>query len=175
MERMKKTNTIWMCFALLLLSGCGYTQRIILPQGIQTITVPTFRNAIPADQMYTYRPGLEMEITNAVIKRLNFDGNLKVDNENKADAKLEGAIISYEQEPLRYTSVDRPLENRLHLVVDIKLINLKTDQVIWHEANFSGSTLYELNDEQGTRRISAATDAVTDLARNIVDRIVEDW
>ncbi len=160
---------------LLLMAGCGYTQRSVLPGGIRSIHVAVFKNAIPADRIYTYRPGLEMELTNAISRRFNFDGNLKVTSKDKADALLEGAIISYEQEPLRYTTADRPLENRLHLVADIKLVNLKTGQVMWHESNFSGSAIYEVNDEIGTRRVTAATDAVTELARNIVDRVVEDW
>lgn len=160
---------------ILVMCGCGYTQRVVLPGGIQSVAVPTFKNAIPVEQIYTYRPGLEMEITNAVIRRFNFDGNLKVVPRERADAVLEGAIIAYDQEPLRYRSNDRPTENRLHLVVDIKLTNLKTGQVIFHEPNFSGTTIYEVNDEQGARRITAATDAVQDLARNIVDRVVEDW
>ena len=173
---MKRINYLWLIGSIsLVLSGCGYTQRITLPGGIQTISVPTFKNAIPAEEIYTYRAGLEMELTTAVIRRLNLDGNLKVVPEDKADAKLEGSIIAYQQETLRRTSLDRPEELRLHLVVDLKLINQKTGQVMWREPNFSGSTLFEPNDEQGTRRISAATDAVTVLAKNIVDRIVEDW
>lgn len=173
---MKRVCYLWMVFSLCLtFAGCGYTQHVVLPGGIQTITVPTFKNAIPAEQIYSYRAGLEMELTTAVIRRFNLDGNLRVASEDKADAKLEGAIIAYEQETLRRTSLDRPQELRLHLVVDLKLINLKTGQVIWHEPNFSGSTLFEPNDEQGARRISAATDAVSTLAKNIVDRVVEDW
>lgn len=160
---------------LLSLAGCGYTQKVVLPGGIQTIYVQTFKNAIPAAEIYAYRPGLEMDVTSAVIKRFNFDGNLRVVSKEKADAVLEGSIIAYEQEALRFTTADRPLEQRLHLVVDIKLINQKTSEVIFHEPNFSGTTLFELNDEQGARRISAAEDAVTALAKNIVDRVVEDW
>ena len=63
---------------------------MVLPGGIKTIAIPTFKNAIPAAEIYTYRPGLEIDITNAVIKRFNFDGNLKVTAKEKADAILEG-------------------------------------------------------------------------------------
>lgn len=164
-----------MCLLLISLTSCGYTQKVVLPGGIQTVYVQTFKNAIPAAEIYAYRPGLEMDLTNAVIKRFNYDGNLRITRKERADAILEGAIIAYEQEALRYTTADRPLEQRLHLVVDIKLINQKTGEVIFHEPNFSGSTLFELNDEQGARRISAAEDAVSALAKNIVDRVVEDW
>ncbi len=173
---MKPKHPMVLCILIsVFLTGCGYTQQNVLPGGIQTIAVPTFRNAIPAERIFTYKSGLEIDLTNAVIRRFNFDGNLKVVSEDKADAKLEGAIISYDQETLRFTSVDRPQELRLHLVVRLKLINLKTGGVMWEEANFSGSTLFEPNDEQGTRRISAAKDAVQDLAINIVNRVVEDW
>ncbi len=112
-----------MCLLSCLAAGCGYTQHIVLPGGIESIAVPTFKNAIPAERIFTYRAGLEIDLTNAVIKRFNYDGNLKVVSEDKADAKLVGAIISYDQEGLRFTSLDRPQEMRLHLVVDVKLIN----------------------------------------------------
>jgi len=164
-----------MIILMVTLSGCGYTQHVVLPGNIKTVSVSNFRNAIPAEQIYTYRSGLEVDLTNAVIKEFNFDGNLRVVDEDRADAKLEGAIIAYQQETIRFNSLDRPQELRLHLVVDVKLISMKTGEVIWHEPNFSGSTLFEPSDEQGLRRISAATDAVQDLAKNIVLRTVEDW
>ncbi|MBI4388493.1 MAG: LptE family protein [Candidatus Omnitrophica bacterium] len=174
---MKKVSQLILTTLLFsLIAGCGYTQKVVLPGGIRTIYVETFKNAIPAERIFAYRSGLEIDLTNAVIKRFNFDGNVRiVKDKSKADAKLVGAIISYDQEAIRYTTLDRPQELRLHLVVDVKLINLKTGELMWHEANFSGSTLFEPNDEQGLRRVSAASDAVQDLARNIVDRTVEDW
>lgn len=173
---MKRIVTIiFLAVSLFYVNGCGYTQRLVLPGNIETIFVETFRNAIPAERIFAYRSGLEIDLTNAIIRRFNYDGNLKVAKEDRADAKLVGAIISYEQETIRRTSLDRPLEMRLHLVVDLKLVNLKTGQVMWHEPNFSGSTLFEPNEEQGIRRISAGSDAVEDLAKNIVARVVEDW
>ncbi len=171
----KKLSLVMLTVIFLSGSGCGYTQHLVLPGGIQTIAVPTFRNAIPAERLFTYKSGLEIDLTNAVIRQFNFDGNLRVVSEGKADAKLVGSIISYDQEALRFTSLDRPQELRLHLVVDLKMINLKTGQEMWHEPNFSGSTLFEPNDEQGLRRITAASDAVDVLAKNIVNRTVEDW
>ena len=95
---MKQILRLVFVSGLVFLSGCGYTQEVQLPGGIKTVAVHTFKNEIPPKEQFAYRPGLEIELTNAIIDRIIFDGNLKVVDESKADAILEGSIISFEQE-----------------------------------------------------------------------------
>ena len=166
-------------FAVLLsisfLSGCGYTQEVQLPSGIKTIAIRTFKNEIPPTEQFAYRPGLEIELTNAIIDRFIFDGNLKVVDESKADAVLEGAVVSFEQEGLRFDRLESVEEYRLFLVVRYKLIDRRTHQVIMEEPNFSGRAEFFVNrNPTSNRRISANT-ATFDLTKSLVDRIVEEW
>jgi outer membrane lipopolysaccharide assembly protein LptE/RlpB len=174
----KKVSFRSWVFAFLLfslLSGCGYTQEAKLPSGIKTIAVPTFKNEIPPQEQFAYRPGIEIELTNAVIDRFIFDGNLRVVDEDKADAILEGAIVSYEQEGLRYDRLESVEEYRLFLVVKFKLIDGKTGAVIMEEPNFSGrAEFFVSRNPLSNRRISANT-ATFDLARSLVNRIIEEW
>ena len=161
--------------AACLLSGCGYTQHVHLPNDIKTVAVKTFKNEIPPNEQFAYRPGLEIELTNAIIDRLIFDGNLKVVDESKADAVLEGAIVSYKQEGLRFDRLDSVQEYRLFLVVKFKLIDRKTNKVIIEEPNFSGRAEFFVSRSPAVTRRTAANNATTDLARSLVDRIVEEW
>ena len=160
---------------LFLASGCGYTNHTVLPQDIKTIYVNTVQNKIPLEQTYVYTPGLEIAITNAVIRRLHQDGNLHVVKKQDADAVLEADLTGFQQEGLRFNSLESTEEFRMFIVMTIRLKNQKTGETIWEEPNFTGDAEYFVSSVRSIGRDEAAQRAVDRLARNIVDRIVEDW
>lgn len=160
---------------VMFLSGCGYTSHTVLPQNMKTIYVDTVKNKIPIAQIYAYQPGLEIDITNAVIGRLHRDGNLRVARRDQADVILESNLVGFEQEGLRFTSLESVAEYKLFIVLSLKLTDRKTGQVIWEEPNFTGDTEYFVSQIRSLSRQEAAQRAVNRLARNVVDRIVEDW
>ncbi len=165
-------------FAVGLLSsaGCGYTQKTVLPNDIKTIYVDTVKNKIPIEKVYTYVPGLEIDITNAVIRRLHKDGNLKVvGSREEADAILETDLTGFEQEGLRFSSLESVEEYRMYLVVSLKLIDGKTQNILWQEPNLSGDSEFYISDVRSINREEASRKTIDRLARNVVDRIVEDW
>ena len=172
---MRRVSWIWAFVTLSFFAGCGYTQEAQIPGGIKTIAIRTFKNEIPPKEQFAYRPGLEVELTNALINRFIFDGNLKVVDESKADAVLEGAIISFEQEGLRFDRLESVEEYRLFLVIRFKLIDQRTKKVIIQEPNFSGRAEFFVNRNPSSNRRIAANSATFDLARSLVDRIVEEW
>ena len=162
-------------FFLLLIQGCGYTHQATLPQNIKTIYVDTVKNKIPTENTYAYQPGLEIDITNAVIKGLQRDGNLKVVPREQADAVLQADLIGFEHEGLRFSSLESVEEYRLYIVLNVVLKDNKTQQIIWQESNFSGDAEYVVTPVRSLGRQEAAERAVSRLAKNVVDRIVEDW
>ena len=160
----------------LALAGCGYTQKTVLPNDIKTIYVDTVKNKIPIEKVYAYVPGLEIDITNAIIRRLHKDGNLKVvGSREEADAILETDLTAFEQEGLRFTSLESVEEYRMYLVVALKLIDGKTQNILWEEPNLSGDSEYYVSDVRPIAREEASRKTIDRLARNVVDRIVEDW
>ncbi len=161
--------------AAMALSGCGYTRKTVLPQNIKTIYVETVKNKLDAEKLYAYQQGLEMDITNAVIQRLQLDGTLKVVEQKKADAILKTDLMSLEQEGLRFNSLEGVSQYRLFIVVSLKLVNAKTGDLIWAEPNFSGENEYYVTTVTSIGQQKAAVDAVRRLAYNIADRITEDW
>lgn len=174
MKNMREVG-VWCLIGALVLSGCGYTRKTVLPRNIRTIYVETVKNKLDPETLFAYQPGLEMDITNAVIRRLQQDGTLKVVEEKKADAVLKTDLLSLEQEGLRFTSLEGVQQYRLFIVVKLKLVDAKTGDLIWEEPNFSGDTEYYVTTVTSTGEQKASVDAVTRLAYNIADRIVEDW
>lgn len=172
---MARVSWITVLVTASLFSGCAYTQEAKLPSGIKTIAVRTFKNEIPPKEQFAYRPGLEIELTNAIIDRFIFDGNLKVVDESKADAVLEGAIISYEQEGVRFDRLESIEEYRLFLVIRFKLLDRRANLAILEEPNFSGRAEFFVSRSPANVRRAAANTATFDLARSLVDRIVEEW
>ena len=72
-------------FLLFTLSGCGYTNRSLIAPDADTIFVDTFKNSIDITKEITvrqrfsvYKPFIEVKVTNAVIKRILYDGNFKI-------------------------------------------------------------------------------------------------
>ena len=161
---------------LLFVSGCGYTRKSALPENIKTIFVETVKNKMKLNDLYAYVPGLEMMITNAVVQRLNQDGNLRVvADRSQADVILNSTLIAFEQGGLRFSTLESVEEYRLFVVISAKLVNARTKEVLWEEPNFSGDAEYYISNVRNTARQEAAERAVKRLARNLVDRIVEDW
>lgn len=174
---MKAPRFFFVLIALLpiFITSCGYTRKMSLPRDMHTIHIDTFKNKMNVNDVYAYEPGLEIKITNAVIRRLHADGNLKVVPREKADAVLEGDFMTIDQEGLRFTGLERVEEYRLFLVVALRLHDGKTGELLWEENNFSGDASYFVLGPRSISRGEAAEKAVDRLARNIVDRIVEDW
>ncbi len=166
---------VWGLVAVWAFSGCGYTRHTVLPRNMKTIYVETVKNKLDPESIYAYQPGLEMDITNAVIQRLQMDGTLKVVEQKKADTILKTDLMSLEQEGLRFTSLEGVSQYRLFMVVRLKLVDAKTGDLIWEEPNFSGSTEYYVTTATSIGEQKASVDAVRNLAYNIADRIVEDW
>ncbi len=174
MKNLRQAGVLCLVVAMIL-SGCGYTRKTVLPRNIKTIYIETVKNKLSVDDIYMYQPGLEMNITNAVIRRLQQDGTVKVAKKENADAILKTDLLALEQEGLRYNQLEEVKEYRLFIVVKLRLVDAKTGDLIWAEPNFTGDNEYYVTNVTSIGEQKAAVDAVERLAYNIVDRIVEDW
>lgn len=168
--------------SLLAVSGCGYTTASLLPPEFKTIYVENFKNSInvTAEQselrMYRgYRPGMETDITKAVIDRFMFDGNLKIAPEEKANLILKSELIDYKRDSLRYDANDNVEEYRIKLIVNIQLEDTLKGAVLWAEKGFAGETTYRVAGSGAKSESAAIRDAISDLAKRIVERTVEAW
>ena len=169
-------------FALSFLAGCGYTTRSMIFGEYKTIHVEQFINKIDittdslaASKYRIYRPMLESSLTQAVIDRYLFDGNLKPGTAKSADLILKTELVEFERAPLKYTSDDEVQEYRINLAVNISLRDTKTDKLIWEEKHFTGDTTYYTTGPLAKSEDEAVSLAITDLSRRIVERTVDQW
>ncbi len=169
-------------FLFLCAQGCGYTAGSLLPPHLKTIYVDDFDNSIdpsrePSDKhgAILYRPGVETEITQTIIDQFLFDGNLRVVGREDADIALTGEIVDYYKQPLRYDNFDNVEEFRVIVTVNMKLVDLVGDKVMWKENGFIGYDSYRLSGAFATDEDRAREGAVKDLAEKVVERVVEAW
>ena len=163
------------------LSGCGYTTKSLLPENIKNVHVPPVKNSIDLSSEISdrtpfrvYRPGLEVEITNAIINRFIFDGQLKVTADEKADARLEAVLVDFRRDALRYSEGDDVQEYRLSVTVDAALIQKSDQKALWRERVIGDSTFF-LAGPRAVSEDQALNKAVEDVARRVVEKTIEYW
>lgn len=180
-----RATTSLLSAGLLLLAGCGYTTRPGLPSHLRTVYIKPFVNKIDVTALSSgnerfpiYRHRMEVDLTNAVISRYQFTGLLRPASPERADARLEGTLVAFRRDPLRYNASQQVEEWRLNIVVDLRFIDQKSGEIMWEEPGFTGDTTYFAiaSGASAVESESSALDrAITDLARRIVERSVENW
>lgn len=153
----------------LVFSGCGYTQQELFNTEYQTVSVPIFQNK-------TFYRGVELEVTEALIKEIELRTPYKVTSTSTAQTVLEGQIVSVNQTPLSNTQEGGLVqETQLQLVVSF----------IWKRQS-DGKTLVRRDGMISTGRYVAATPisepfatgqqmATQEMAKHIVDTMRQDW
>ncbi len=180
---MKKIKLVLSCAVILSLVGCGYTTRAFVANtGYRTVYVTPFVNKVNTTSEYneggrfqTYYPLLENKVTNAIVDRFNFDGNLKVSKEKHADLILKGELVNYYRQNLRNSTADTPEEYRVTIFVNVSMTDVKTGKVLWEYNNFAGDASYFTTGQYVKSEEQAINDATVDLARRIVEATVEAW
>ena len=172
---------------LVTLGGCGYTTRSMISGKYRTIYIVPFLNKIDitresdvGTKYKLYRPMLETDITKAVVNKYLFDGNLRPTNSNSADLILKGELMEFRKDPLRYSSNNDVDEYRVNILVNLALWDNKENKLVWEEKNFTGDFTYfptssTLQNVVKKTDDQAITEAISDLARRIVERTVEQW
>ena len=165
-----------------LVGGCGYTTRPGLASHLKTVYVKPFVNKIDLTQLTTnlqqfpiYRHGMEVDITNAVISRYQFTGLLRPASAQRADCRLEGELLEFRRDPLRYDASQQVEEWRLNIVVNLRFVDQTMNILLWEEQGLTGDTTYFALGTRAESEATALSRATTDLARRIVERSVESW
>lgn len=167
--------------AVLAISGCGYTTKTLLPENIRTVHVAPVKNTIDLSAEVSdttpfrvYRPGIEVELTNALINRFIFDGTLKVVLPERADAVVEVSLVDYRRDPLRYSDGDDVQEYRLSIVMDARMIQ-KSDGVALWSKRITGDTTFFIVGSRAITEDQAAQRVVEDAARRVIEATIEYW
>jgi len=162
----------------LVIAGCGYSFRSSNLGDVRTIYIAPFKNKITygTDAIGNfYVPLMEVKLTNAIVDRFLFDGNLRVQDKDKADLALQGELIGFHRDVLRYTENNDVEEYRITITVSMTLLDNATQDPRWSESSFPGDTTYFTTGTLARSESAAIEDALEDIARRIVERTIEDW
>jgi len=176
---MKKITTLFILLGLVgTFLSCGYTTGSTLPSRLQTIHIEPFDNEIDftaSTGRQIYLPLLEVAVRNAVIDRFLFDGNLRIADVDVADLVLRGALTSYRRGGLRFSDNDDVEEYRVYVTVSLTMWDTHLQEAMWVESSFVGEGTYFISGPTASSEETAVSEAVTDLARRIVERTIENW
>ena len=179
---MKISNCLLAFICLITFTGCGYTTGSLLPANYKNIYIDNFANKIPItdeisdmNRYKTYRPLLEVDVTQVIIDKFIFDGHLRVSQKKDADIIMTGALVDFRREPTKYGYDDNIDQYRMAILIDMETTDTETGKVMWSENNFAGSDYYFTTGAQQKSEQSAITAALDDLARRVVERTIEVW
>jgi outer membrane lipopolysaccharide assembly protein LptE/RlpB len=180
---MRNIGLIGLICLVSLIPSCGYTNKSLIAPGANSIFVETFKNGIDitkepsSRQKYNvYKPFLETDVTNAVIDRFLYDGNLKVTDKETADLLLQGEVVNYLRQPLRYSDSKEIEEYRINIMVNFTLKDARTGKVLLQAKDLTADASYFVTGKSQKTEDSAIDVLVEDLARRLVNRIVHaEW
>jgi outer membrane lipopolysaccharide assembly protein LptE/RlpB len=162
---------------LLSLAGCGYHLGEIKPtpmRRVTTIAVPTFKNK-------TLLPRLEAQTADAVAKQFQQDGTYRIESPDRADAIIEGTIISVERQPMRIfaSNVLQTSEFELTLRVKYRVIDRVTGAVLMEGAAVGVTPFFTeadlVNSDLVTNQNMNYPIAAQRMAQNLVSKVAEGW
>jgi outer membrane lipopolysaccharide assembly protein LptE/RlpB len=162
---------------LISITGCGYHVGEIKPtpmRRITTLAVNTFKNE-------TLIPRLEAQTADAVAKQFQQDGTYRIDSADRADAVVEGTIMSVKRVPMRVfaSNVLQTSEFELTLTVKYRVVDRITGAVLM-EGTAVGVTPFftesdRVNSDLVTNQNMNYPIAAQRMAVNLVSKVSEGW
>jgi len=146
------------------------------------IYIEPFQNKIPITKevsekigFVTNYPEIEEKVTQGMISRFLFDGNLRVTNQpENADLLLTGFVFDFFRQPLRRREDDTVEEYRLNLSASVTLRD-KAGKLLLQDPAMIGDTTYFVTGPTARAEATAVDDLVTDFSRRVVEWVIEYW
>lgn len=167
---------------LLCLAGCGYSATRLLPVEYQSIYIEPMQNRIPISTEMSERTGfisnlpeLEENVTQGIIERFLFDGNLRVTSSPEAaDLILSGQLTNFYRQALRRLDDDTVEEYRLNLVASLTLRD-RSGKLVLEEPSLIGDSTYFILGASSRSESAAVDDLAEDFSRRVVEWVIEYW
>jgi hypothetical protein len=154
--------------------GCGYAIGPSYGPEFRTVHVPVFKSD-------SFRRGFELQLTEAVQKRIQDSTPLRLDKEPGSDTRLVGRIVEITKRVENRSKYDDPRELELGLAVEVRWEDCRTGRLI-SEQRFpvtqslgQAITQASFAPESGQSLATATKDAIDQLARDIVQMTETPW
>lgn len=161
--------------ALAAMSGCasdptqGYSFASPYDENVRTIAVDVFDND-------TYEQGVELELTDALIKEIEARTPYKVTSASRADTILTGRIRRIERTQLSKSQLTGLSEEvTVSVTIDVHWRDLRTGQPLLALESFTGHGLFVPSRPTREPIELGEFAAVQALARDVVGEMRADW
>lgn len=158
-----------------LVGGCasdprqGYSFSDTHSTEFRTVSVPIFENA-------TFTPGIEAELTEAIIKEINARTPWRVTDSSSADTTLAGVVRTAD---LGRLSTDPRTglvqELAVRVTIDFDWRDNRTGKVLRSRRSFTGVDTFVPARGTGERIDAGQRSAIDRLARDVVAELRSDW
>jgi len=145
----------------------GYRWNSLYREDVQTVAVPVFTNK-------SFRRGVEMRLTQAVIKQLEAQAPYKVMDRERADTVLEGQITNVEVNTLyRDFRTSMPREQMLTITFDFVWKDLRNGRILAQRTDLEHTGVFY--PPLGESTFVGSMQAVERLAELVVQEMQADW
>ena len=148
----------------------GYQLGGSRPEGIETVHLAPVINA-------TTESAIELQVTHALRQRIQFDGRLKLRNSSdSADAIIEVKLTDYSLTAIAFRDDLRttPEQYRMRITGTATLKDAETGETL-SESTTYGETRFYFESDLTTSKRNALPKAAQELAKFMVDDLIERW
>lgn len=147
----------------------GYSFRPTIGGDAETISVPVFENR-------TYAPGIEAELTEAIIKELQRTTTLRVTNARSADTTLSGSVTRTDMQRISLNSTTGLVQElAVRVTVDFQWKDNRTGKPLVARRNFTAVDSFAPARGTGEQLEDGRHSATQQLARDIVAELRGQW
>lgn len=139
MTKARVSRYRWMTMLVCLgLAGCGYSSdRSKLFRTVNSQEDPIRSIAVPIFESREFRRGLELQLTEALTKRIEATTPYKIAKKQRADTILTGTIQEVRQSTIgRDFEQVRPRETAATLIVSLQWKDLRTGEILFDRPRF---------------------------------------
>lgn len=141
-----------------------------IPPGVNSIYIPFF-----PDQSNSGLGDLSNRLNEALINRFVNQSKLQLaNNEEEADAILDGVITSYTNRPFSIGGDEQANENQVTITVRATFEYSSEDEAEW-STSFNGSANYDPTTDPIEGEDIAANSALEQIANNMFNDAVSNW
>jgi hypothetical protein len=147
----------------------GYSFSPTYPKSIKTVSIPVFEN-------YTFNPGLENQLTEAVIKEVQRSTGIKVTTAEIADSRLKGVITKVQLRRLNVEHLTGLVqEEAVQITVNFEWKDNHTGKTLVARDGFATSDTFVASRPVNETLEVGQEAAIQRLARDIVAELRSGW
>ena len=165
------TRCIFIGLLAIMTGGCaGYHLGSAQSLPYRSIAVPMFKNK-------TLKPQLEAQVTNAIIKRFQTDGTLRIESVANADGVITGEITKFYRRELRsvQTNTDVPREYRVTIEARIEARLRTTGELVFVPVTVEGRADTFIGTDLQSADEQVLPLVADDLAKRVIPLLSERW